>query len=108
VSALVTQTSLFVKMVFQDGKRDEGVATLETMLPQVATEPGTLVYSFHLDSGDENTVWIFELYTDGDALGVHGGSDAIKAMFGKIGGLFAEPPTMIITTPVGGNKGLPS
>ncbi len=104
----MAQTSLFVKMVFQPGKRDEGVELLSTMLPQVETEPGTLVYSFHLDSGDENTVWIFELYTDGDALGVHGGSDAIAAMFGKIGGLFAEPPVMTITTPVGGNKGLPS
>ena len=55
----MTQTSLFVKMVFQPGKRDEGVAALETMLPVVAGEPGTLVYSFHRDAGDENTVWIF-------------------------------------------------
>ena len=104
----MAQTSLFVKMVFQSGKRDEGVEILSSMLPQVETEPGTLVYSFHLDSGDENTVWIFELYTDGDALAAHGGSDAIAAMFGKIGGLFAEPPVMTVTIPVGGNKGLPS
>ena len=62
----MTQTSLFVKMVFQPGKRDEGVAALETMLPVVANEPGTLVYSFHRDAGDENAVWIFELYSDGD------------------------------------------
>jgi quinol monooxygenase YgiN len=104
----MAQTSLFVKMVFQPGKRDEGVEILSSMLPQVETEAGTLVYSFHLDSGDENTVWIFELYTDGDALAAHGGSDAIAAMFGKIGGLFAEPPVMTVTIPVGGNKGLPS
>jgi len=104
----MAQTSLFVKMVFQPGTRDEGVEILSSMLPQVETEPGTLVYSFHLDSGDENTVWIFELYTDGDALAAHGGSDAIAAMFGKIGGLFAEPPVMTVTIPVGGNKGLPS
>jgi quinol monooxygenase YgiN len=104
----MTQSSLFVKMVFQPGTRDEAVEILSTMLPQVETEPGTLVYSFHLDAGDENTVWIFELYTDADALTAHGGSDAIKAMFGKIGGLFAEAPTMIMTTPAGGNKGLPS
>jgi quinol monooxygenase YgiN len=104
----MAQTSLFVKMVFQPGTRDEAVEILSSMLPQVETEPGTLVYSFHLDSGDENTVWIFELYTDGDALAAHGGSEAIAAMFGKIGGLFAEPPIMTVTIPVGGNKGLPS
>ena len=104
----MTQSSLFVKMVFQPGTRDEAVEILSTMLPQVETEPGTLVYSFHLDAGDENTVWIFELYTDADALAAHGGSEAIKAMFGKIGGLLAEAPTMTMTTPAGGNKGLPS
>ena len=49
----MAQTSLFVKMVFQPGKRDEGVELLSTMLPQVETEPGTLIYSFHLDAGDE-------------------------------------------------------
>ena len=92
----MTQTSLFVKMVFQPGKRDEGVAALETMLPVVANEPGT------------NAVWIFELYSDGDALGVHGGSDAMKELFGTLGGLMAEPPMMVMSTPTGNAKGLPT
>ena len=104
----MTQTSLFVKMVFQPGKRDEGVAALETMLPVVAGEPGTLVYSFHRDAGDENTVWIFELYSDGDALGVHCGSDAMKELFGTLTGLMAEPPMMVMSTPTGNAKGLPN
>ena len=51
----MTQTSMFVKMVFHPGKRDEGIAALEKMLPVVVDEHGTLVYSFHLDAGDENT-----------------------------------------------------
>jgi quinol monooxygenase YgiN len=104
----MAQTSLFVKMVAQPGKRDEVVAALETMLPQVAQEEGTLVYSFHLDAGDENTVWVFELYTDGDALAAHGGSDAMKSCFGTLGPLFAEPPMMVMATPTAGAKGLPS
>jgi quinol monooxygenase YgiN len=104
----MTQASLFVKMVFQPGKRDEALAVLDTMLPVVEGEPDTLVYSFHTDAADENTLWIFELYRDGDALAAHGGSDEIKAMFGSLGGLFAEPPLMGMTTPVGRAKGLPS
>lgn len=104
----MTQTSLFLKMVFQPGKRDEGIAALETMLPVVAGEPGTLVYSFHRDAGDENAVWIFELYSDGDALGVHGGSDAMKELFGTLAGLMAEPPMMVMATPTGSAKGLPN
>jgi quinol monooxygenase YgiN len=104
----MAQTSLFVKMVFQPGKRDEGVAALATMLPQVESEDGTLVYSFHADAGEEDTVWIFELYRDGDALTAHGSSDAMKAMFGSLNGLLAEPPMMVMATPTAGNKGLPS
>lgn len=104
----MTQTSLFVKMVFQDGKRDEGVAALETMLPTVESEEGTLVYSFHLDAGDANTVWIFELYTDGDALGVHGGSEAMGALFGVLTPLMAEPPMMVMANPTPKSKGLPA
>lgn len=104
----MAQTSLFVKMVALPGKRDEMIGALETMLPQVATEEGTLVYSFHRDAGDENTVWVFELYTDGDALGLHGGSDAMAACFGLLGPLFAEPPMMVMATPTETAKGLPS
>ncbi|MBU6330206.1 MAG: antibiotic biosynthesis monooxygenase [Acidobacteria bacterium] len=104
----MTQTSLFVKMVFQEGKRDEGVAALETMLPTVEAEEGTLVYSFHRQADDANTVWVFELYTDGDALGVHGGSEAMAALFGLLGPMLAEPPMMVMATPTPKSKGLPA
>jgi quinol monooxygenase YgiN len=103
----MTQTSLFVKMVFQPGKRDEGVAALETMLPTVESEGGTLIYSFHLDAGEENTVWIFELYSDSEALGIHGGSEAMGALFGVLTPLMAEPPMMVMATPTANAKGLP-
>ena len=105
---VMTQTSLFVKMVFQPGKRDEVITALEAMLPVVESEPGTLVYSFHRDAGNEDVVWIFELYTGDDALTVHGGSDAMAALFGTLGGLMAEPPMMVMATPTAAAKGLPS
>lgn len=104
----MTQTSLFVKMTVQPGKRDEVIAALEGMLPVVEAEPGTLVYSFHRDAGDENVVWVFELYSDGDALTAHAGSDALKALFGTIGGLMASPPEMSMASPTGAAKGLPN
>ena len=104
----MTQRSLFVKMKFQPGKRDEGVAALVTMLPTVNGEDGTLVYSFHLDAGDADTIWIFELSTDDAALGVHGGSEARAALGGAIGGLLAEGPLMVMAEPTASNKGLPS
>ena len=104
----MSQTSLIVKMVFQDGKRADALASFEKARPAVLAEDGTLVYSLHLDAGDENTLWVFELYSDGDALAAHGGSDALKQLFEEIGPLFAEAPAMSMATPVDGAKGLPS
>lgn len=104
----MSQTSLFVKMVANPGKRDEVLAALDEMLPQVQREDGTLVYSFHLDAGDENAIWVFELYRDGDALAAHAGSDAMAELMGSFGDILAEPPLMVMATPTAGAKGLPS
>ncbi|MCU0268030.1 MAG: antibiotic biosynthesis monooxygenase [Acidimicrobiales bacterium] len=101
----MAKTSMFVKLVAVPGRREDVLAALERMLPVVAEEPGTEVYSFHRDSADENTVWVFELYTDGDALAAHGASDGIKELFAAIGGILAEPPVMAITEPTAA-KGL--
>lgn len=94
-----TKTSSFVKLTAQPGRRDELLAALQKMLPTVAEEDGTEVYSFHLDRGDENAIWIFELYTDDDALAAHSSSDAMKVLFEDLGGLLGEAPLMVFTTP---------
>lgn len=104
----MAQTSLFVKLTTQPGKRDEAVAALERMLPTVHAEEGTLVYSFHLDAANADVIWVFELYTDGDALGVHAGSPAMAELVGSFGDLLAAPAEMIMATPTAASKGLPS
>jgi quinol monooxygenase YgiN len=104
----MAQTSLFVKLTTQPGKRDEAIAALERMLPTVHEEEGTLVYSFHLDAGNADVIWVFELYTDGDALGVHAGSPAMAELVGSFGDLLAAPAEMIMATPTAAGKGLPS
>ncbi|MEY4130417.1 MAG: hypothetical protein RLZZ31_541 [Actinomycetota bacterium] len=103
----MSQTSLFVKLTLQPSKRDEVFAALEEMLPTVEQEEGTLVYSFHRDAGDENVIWIFELYSDGDALQAHSSSPALGELFGKIGPHFADAPLMVMATPGARGKGLP-
>ena len=104
----MAQTSVFVKLTSQPGKRDEAIAALEKMLPTVKEEAGTLVYSFHRDASDENVVWVFELYTDGDALGVHAGSPAMAELIGSFGDLLGAPAEMYLATPTADGKGLPS
>jgi quinol monooxygenase YgiN len=94
------KTSSFIKFVTHPGRRDDLLAALRGMLPAVAGEDGTEIYSFHEDRGDDNTLWLFELYTDDAALGAHSGTDAMKQLLGALPELLAEPPLMAFATPV--------
>jgi quinol monooxygenase YgiN len=101
----MAKTSMFVKLTAQDGKRDDLLAALNKMLGAVNEEAGTEIYAFNLDTTDENTIWIFELYADADALATHSSSDAMATLIGDLGGLLGDAPLMVATTPVSG-KGI--
>ena len=75
------------------------------MLEQINKEAGTEIYILCLDQADENLVWLYELYTDSDAMGAHSSSEAMAALLGVIGGLLDGEPGLHILTPVAG-KGL--
>jgi quinol monooxygenase YgiN len=92
--------AMIVKLTAADGKRDELVAVLEKIFPQVEQEPGTEAYVLHADAGDANVVWFYELYSDNDALASHGKSDAMKEMFGGAAGLVGAAPEMHMVTPL--------
>lgn len=92
-------------MVFQDGKRDEAIIGMGPMMEHVESESGTVQYIMLKDSKDDNVLWMYELYTDQDAVDAHLGSDAMKALGPAIGGLLAAPPELIFVEPVSG-KGL--
>ena len=98
----MAKSSMFVKLTAQPGRRADMVAALEKILPTVADEEGTLIYTITTDDTDENVVWMFELYTDGDALATHSSSAAMAALFGDLGGLLGDGPLLVTTTPVAG------
>ena len=102
----MSQLTVVARIQAQEGKRDEIVAAFQEYFPQVESEDGTRVYAISTDTADETSVWVYEMYTDDDALKAHGGSDAFKAFGGKIGGLLASAPELHICTPVQA-KGLP-
>jgi len=91
---------MVAKMTAVEGKRDELLQTLDKLLDAVAGEEGTEVYALHLDAADGNVVWFYELYTDMDALTVHGGSEAMQAAGPELGALLAGRPELIFLTPV--------
>ena len=101
----MSKVSVWVKLELQPGKRDEAVAIIQEALQAVQAEDGTLLYLLHVDDKDENALYFYEMYTDGDALTAHGTSDWFKVFGPKLGPVLAGRPEMQMLTPVGG-KGL--
>lgn len=101
----MSKIAVLAKLTAADGRRDDLVDAIGTMLEAVEAEEGTEVYALHRDVGDENVVWFYELYTDQASLDAHSSSDAMKE-FGKgLAGLVAAAPEIMLLDPVGG-KGL--
>jgi quinol monooxygenase YgiN len=75
------------------------VAVLKGLVDATESEPGTELYVLNLDAADADTVWFYELYTDGDAAKAHSTSDAMKTFGGQLAGLVAGAPELHFVTP---------
>jgi quinol monooxygenase YgiN len=96
----MTKVALVAKMTAAEGKRDELVEAFGPLHDAVAGEGGTEVYALHLDAGDPNVVWFYELYRDMDSLTAHGSSEAMQAAGTQLSSLLAGRPELIFLTPV--------
>ena len=96
----MTKVALVARMTAAPGKRDELVDAVGALYEAVDGEEGTEIYALHLDAGNEDVVWFYELYRDMDALTAHGTSDAMKAMGARFASLLAGQPELTFLTPV--------
>ena len=101
----MSKTAVIVKLPLKEGTRDQLFSAFEPMLEHVNSEAGTEIYILHADAGDENVAWVYELYTDGDAMAAHSGSEVMAAMLGTLGDLLDGAPEFNMATPHAG-KGL--
>ena len=100
----MSDIAMIAKLTSAEGKLDELVAVMSTMVEAVKAEPGTLVYAMHV-SAEQSAIYFYERYTDKAALDAHGTSDAMKAVGPKLKGLTAGRPEITMLTPVAA-KGL--
>ena len=64
--------TLIATLKIKEGKKEEAVNVLKEVVPKIkASEPGCLEYIPHTVRGDENTIIIYEKYSDKDALKLH-------------------------------------
>ena len=95
----MSKVSLIAKLPLQPGKRDAFVDAFRPMMEAVNDEAGTELYILNFQDDDENVVWVYELYTDKDAMAVHSGSEAMANLFGALGDLLGGAPELISCTP---------
>ncbi len=98
--------ALIVKIVAQEGRRDDAVAALRPLVEAAHDEQGTEVYAMHVQADDPDTIWFYERYADDAAREAHGRSDTMKQVGGALRGLAAGRPEIIALVPVAA-KGVP-
>ncbi len=96
----MAKTSMIAKLTLKPGRRDDLVAAFKPMFEAVNNEAGTEVYVLSLDEADDNVAWVYELYSDSEAMAAHSGSEAMAALFGAVGDLVAGAPEFNSVTPV--------
>lgn len=95
----MSKVSLIAKIPLQPGKREAFVEAFTPMMEAVKDEAGTELYVLNFQDNDENVVWIYELYTDADAMVAHSGSEAMANLTGALGDLVGGAPELIACTP---------
>jgi len=98
----MSKVSMWVKLPIKEGKREEAKAIFQEAIDNVQSEPGTVLYILHEDARDENALYVYELYQDGDALAAHGGSEWFKVFGPKLGPVLGGRPEMQMISPVSG------
>ena len=99
------KVAVYARIPAQPGRREELVSALQAAIDNADTEAGTLLYILHTDDKDPDAVFMYELYTDQDALTAHGTSDRFKEIGMSLRDVAGGRPELTFLTPVSG-KGL--
>jgi quinol monooxygenase YgiN len=87
----MTQIAQFARFAAKPGLGGKVVAALQDASVAAAAEEGTLVYAIHVAPDDQDTVWMYELYTSLEAQAAHSGSAATARLKAAVADLLAEP-----------------
>jgi len=101
----MSKVSLIAKLPLKADKKDDFIEKFGGMIGAVNDEAGTEIYILNFEQANENIAWVYELYTDADAMATHSSSDAMAALLGALGDILDGAPEMIVLSPHSG-KGL--
>ncbi|HAP76838.1 MAG TPA: antibiotic biosynthesis monooxygenase [Acidimicrobiaceae bacterium] len=101
----MSKLSVWARIPVQPGKRDAAVEVLKGAIANTRSEDGTELYILLADPKDPDALFMYELYTDNDALVAHSSADWFKALGPQLGPLLAGAPSLQFLEPLDG-KGL--
>lgn len=101
----MSKVSLIAKLPLKADQKEYFIEKFGAMITAVNDEAGTEIYILNFEQANENIAWIYELYTDADAMSTHSSSDAMAGLLGALGDVMDGAPEMIVLTPHAG-KGL--
>ena len=98
----MSKVSLWVRIPVKPGTRAEATAAFQFAVDNVQHEAGTINYIVLEDAADPDAIFVFEVYSDHDALAAHGGSDWFKEFGPKLAAFIDGKPEMRFLNPLMG------
>ena len=93
--------ALYLKVKVQPGKRDQVRALWEKHpKPRVEASEVQNVYFYSYDDNDENTIYMFEHYSDRSAFEANAQAPWFAEYMGEVAPLLAGQPEVGVSTPV--------
>lgn len=99
-SLLPGRVGLFVRLAAHPGGRPGLLDALNRYVDQIGGEPTTEAFVIALDPDDEDVVWVYEWFTNEEALDQHRSSSAFAELVGEIPDLLAAPPGLLRIDPL--------
>ena len=84
------------------GKEAEMKQAFLDVIPKVADEEGTLVYTLHQNQNDPTVFLFYEKYKDMDALVAHSSTSHFKALFKTIQPMLDGEPEIVMYNEIAG------
>lgn len=101
MDALLTgRIGLLVRVVANPGQKFALLDCLNDYCENLDQEPGTEAFMISLDSSDENVIWLYEWFTDQEALEAHRSSEAFAVLMNKMPTLVSGPPGVLPMNPL--------
>ncbi|MFM8387810.1 MAG: putative quinol monooxygenase [Actinomycetota bacterium] len=100
--SIENRVGVVAKITAAPGKRADLARELMKAQDHVSTEAGTIHYILNEDATDENVLWMWEMYTDQDALNSHMGAQWFKDWGPSLAPFMGGRPELIFVKPLGG------